>query len=407
MTIDLTMKFSIAHHDNCAKPSQYYESIKHSTDSFRKEIYDIYFGKKFRYSYREQEIFDSFSKSHDVTYGNVMGVEATDEQIEYLFKIQQEFNIPISLTINQLNIPVEVFYSKNHRVMNAFLLWLRSYYDKGLRSCTLANNHLMRMGILQTEFPEMIWKNTVNQQVSSAQQVIDYLYLGYNVIQLDRSLNRNLEELKRIKNAVEDYKNEHPDKYVKTCMLVRESCMPSCPFKREHDDLQIFHRKVDYWKTYIGALSCSKWTSKFGITGIPRFGTNCFWLTSESFYEYAALVDIFKFSGRLDHRLFETENGSDSRFAWSSGKHVADSYSEIIENRLEPLYVWGLSAGIFNHLENQPAMIKQDLLAEDFWTTEKARKLEQKLKTCRNQCYNCHLCEDTFGLPSFDSMLQL
>ena len=404
--MDLIRKFSIAHHDNCAQPSQFYRTVKNSAQSFRNEIYDIYFGKKFRYNYREQEPYDNFSKSHDVVYGNVMGVEASDEQIDYLFRIQNEFGLPISLTINQLNIPVEIFYSNNHRVMSAFLAWLKPFYDKGLRSCTLANNHLMRMGILQQEFPDMRWKNTVNQQVSSAQQVIDYLYLGYNVIQLDRSLNRNMDELKRIKGAVEQFKRKYPDKYVKTCMLVRESCMPSCPFKREHDDLQIYHRKVDYWKSHMGALSCSRWTSKFGITGIPRFGTNCFWLTGDTFQEYADLVDIFKFSGRLDNRVYEKEDGSDTRFAWSSEKHAAASYSEILENQLEPLYLWGLSSGIFTHLETDVKAIKEDLVKDDFWTTDKARKLEQKLKTCRNQCYNCHMCEDTFGIPAFESMVE-
>jgi hypothetical protein len=98
----------------------------------------------------------------------------------------------------------------------------------------------MRLGILQKCFPEMKWKNTVNHQVSSAQQVLDYIYLGYDIIQLDRSLNRNMDELKRIKEVVENYKSRNSNNNVKTSMLVWENCLPSCPFKREHDDLQIY-----------------------------------------------------------------------------------------------------------------------------------------------------------------------
>jgi len=71
-----------------------------------------------------------------------MGVEASDEQVDSLFRIQEELGIEISLTINQLNIPVEIFYSKNDRVPGAFLNWLQAFYDRGLRSCTLANNHI-------------------------------------------------------------------------------------------------------------------------------------------------------------------------------------------------------------------------------------------------------------------------
>ena len=204
--MDLKNRFSIAHYDKLDSQKSFYEAIKYSSQEFKDEIYDIYFGKKFRYKYREQEVYDSYSKLHEVVYGNVMGVEASDEQVDNLFKIQEEFGIEISLTINQLNVPVELFYSRSSKVMDAFLSWLGEFYDRGLRSCTLANNHMMRAGFLQQRFPEMKWKNTVNQQVSNAQQVLDYLYIGYNVIQLDRSLNRNMDELKRIKEAVENYK---------------------------------------------------------------------------------------------------------------------------------------------------------------------------------------------------------
>src|SRR5208283_3187033 len=119
--MDLTKRFSLAHYDNWSDSSLYYKAISNASPEFRNEIYDIYFGKVFRYSYREQEAWDTYSKPHDITYGNVMGVEATDEQVDNLFKIQKEFGIAISLTVNQLNVPVEVFYSKNNRVLGAFV----------------------------------------------------------------------------------------------------------------------------------------------------------------------------------------------------------------------------------------------------------------------------------------------
>jgi len=112
MKMNLNKRFSMPHYDSWSHQSLYYEAIKNSSQQFRDEIYDIYFGKKFRYEYREQEIYDNYGKSHQVAYGNVMGVEASDEQVDYLFRIQEEFGIEISLTINQLNIPVEIFIVK-------------------------------------------------------------------------------------------------------------------------------------------------------------------------------------------------------------------------------------------------------------------------------------------------------
>jgi len=403
--VNLNKRFSIAHYDNWSHPSLYYEAIKNSTQQFREEIYDIYFGKKFRYKYQEHEFYDDYTKHHEVVYGNVMGVEASDEQVDYLFKIQEEFGIDVSLTINQLNIPVEIFYSKNNIVITAFMQWLQEFYDRGLRSCTLANNHLMKSGILQDKFPEMKWKNTVNQQVSSAQEVLDYLYLGYNIIQLDRSLNRNMDELKRIKDVVERYKSKYPEKYIKTCILVKEGCMPFCPFKREHDDLQLYYKKIDYWRSYLLELSCGRREKILGQAIVPRSGTDCFWLSVDTFKEYAEVVDIFKHSGRLRMGVPPQDSGG-IQFGWYTGKHAVDSFKEIIENRLEPVCLWLLGTIKFQRPKIDLEDVKRDL-KRHFYMTDEAKKLEQRLKNCKNQCYNCHLCERTFKIPEFDSLIEL
>lgn len=403
--MDLTKRFSLPHFDDWRHPSLYYEAMTHSSQRFRDEICDIYFGRIFRHKYREQEIYDDHAKQHEVVYGNVMGVEASDQQVTSLLRLQQEFGLEISLTVNQLNIPVEIFYSRNDRVVIAFVRWLQDFYDRGVRSCTLANGHMMRAGVLQNAFPEMKWKNTVNQHVSSAQQVLDYLYLGYNVIQLDRSLNRNVDELKRIKDAVEGFKSKYPKTHVKTCLLVTEGCMPFCPFKREHDDLQIHHRKVAYRDSRVATLSCARWLGVLGSCTVPRSGTNCYWTSADTFREYAELVDVFKHSGRLRTDVPGEDSGR-VRFGWSTGNHAVNSFSEILENGLEPVHIWLLGAGVFPDGDTDLGSVREALKDSPFMTPE-ARMLEQKLKNCRSQCYKCHLCERTFGLPDFDSLIEL
>lgn len=402
----LEKRFSIAHFDSWPGDQTYYEALRQSSPEFRREIHDIYFGKIFRHNYREQEPWDNRQKPHEIAYGNVMGVEATDAQVEQLFRIQAEFGIPASLTINQLNIPAELFYSRGDRVARAFIEWLGGYYERGLRSCTLANNHLMRTGMLQKMFPEMTWKNTVNQQVMTAQQVLDYLYLGYDTIQLDRSLNRNLGELRKIKAAVENFKLSHPSRGIKTCMLVWEDCLPSCPFKREHDDLQIHHRSVNYWKSGPGSGTCSRWRdAESGKSLMPRAGTNCYWVSPDTFLEYAGLVDVFKFSGRLTGYLPLGGEGV-LQFGWSARNNAAASFSEILEHALLPVSAWALGAFKMAPFEKDPERIRQDL-SGSLWLTDAGLALEKKLKTCRSQCFECHLCERTFGLPDIDSLVAI
>jgi collagenase-like PrtC family protease len=186
--------FSIAHFEgsnNALHNDTYYQLIKNSSQQFKDEIHDIYFGKPFHYRYNGQK----------KKYGNPMGVEATNAQVESLFKIQNEFGIDISLTINSIETPQELISDK--KLLKDFVAYLKLFYDRGLRSCTLASPHIIRSGILHDKFPDMRWKNTVNHRVANAQQVLDYIFLGYDTIVLDRSLCRNLNELKKIRKAVE------------------------------------------------------------------------------------------------------------------------------------------------------------------------------------------------------------
>jgi hypothetical protein len=212
-----------------------------------------------------------------------------------------------------------------------------------------------------------------------------------------------MDELKRIKEVVENYKNKYPEKHVKTCMLVWEDCMPSCPFKREHDDLQIYSRKISYWSSHLGALTCKTWWDISGETILPRSRTNCFWSSIDTFEEYAQLVDIFKYSGRL---TISIPQRGDLEWGLCREPFAVKSFSEIIENRLEPVHLWVVGTGIFPRLKTDMEKIKEHL-KDNFWLTDEGKRLEQRLKNCKNQCYNCHLCERTFRLPNIDSLIEI
>lgn len=85
-----------------------------------------------------------------------MGVEASDQAVDWLFRLQDDLGIQISLTMNQMNIPWEMYYSEHRKVLDDFLKWLSVFYERGLRSCTIGNAHLMASGILQRTFPDML-----------------------------------------------------------------------------------------------------------------------------------------------------------------------------------------------------------------------------------------------------------
>jgi hypothetical protein len=274
----------------------------------------------------------------------------------------------------------------------------------------------MRTGELQARCPDMRWKSTVNQIVADAQQLVDFAYLGYNTILLDRSLNRNIKELRRIR-AAQDYLNsKNPKKKLLTSLLVAESCIYSCPFKKEHDSVgEII--STEYFKGPAD-ITCNGWRGSEDFKKLPRSGIDLVASTSETLDQFLDLVDIFKYSGRLTQPFFDEETVKHMKAVWyynnqekftqaisKIGETIyADSFEDIINNNLAPLHSW------------IPGWIDTRVTTEDFrktykgytgiWSTEPGQRLEKLLTSCRNQCWDCHECERTFGTEDIDSALQ-
>lgn len=400
-------RFSIGHYDRFhgEYASTFYTIMKNADPKFLANIHDIYFGKFFYYEYNGQQ----------KRCGNPMGVEASDEQIDYLFKLQEETGVEISLTFNTVEVPHEVAFDPV--ITEQFVEWIGGYYDRGLRSCTMSSEHILRTGWLQQRCPDMRWKSTVNQIVSDAQQFIDYAYLGYNSINLDRSLNRNLRELKRIKRAQDHLNAMNPAKQLKTILLVAEACIYNCPFKKEHDSVgEVI--STDYFRGPAD-LSCNGWRYHQQFAELPRSGVNIVAAQSETYTDFGDLVDVFKYSGRLTSAMFKAEDtqymkavwyyNDDSKFKQSisvAGQTIyANDFQEIVDNNLGPIHNWIPGWIDTRHTKDDWRTTWRGY--NGIWSTDGGKRLEKILRTCRNQCWDCHECERTFGMQDIDSALQL
>lgn len=401
-------RFSIGHYDRFHNDhaSTYYHIMKNADPAFLANIHDIYFGKYFYYEYNGQQ----------KRCGNPMGVEASDEQIDYLFRIQEELGVEISLTFNTLEVPHEVVFDP--AVTEKFVEWVGSFYDRGLRSCTMSSQHILRMGWLQQRCPDMRWKSTVNQIVGDAQQFIDMAYLGYNSINLDRNLNRNLRELKKIRRAQDHLNAMNPKKPVVTILLVAEACIYSCPFKKEHDSVgEVIG--TDYFRAPAD-LSCNGWRHHEQFAELPRSGINIVAGQSKTFEEFGDLVDVFKYSGRLTSIPFKAEDVEHMKAVWYydnsetkfkqvvslAGQTIyANDFREIVDNNLGPIHSW--IPGWIDTRYTKDDWRKTWQGYKGIWSTDKGQRLEKILRTCRNQCWDCHECERTFGMQDIDSALQL
>ncbi len=395
-------KFSTPHYDATADDNFFLECFENSSEQYRNEIYDIYFGTTFLH--------------RDVTYGETMGVNASPGQYKNLLKIQEKYGIPISLTLNEMNRPIEMIRSN---VVKEFVSFIKKYYDDGVRSCTISHTHLMRLGILQEAFPDMDWKNTVNHRITTTQEFVDYVNLGYTTLQLDRNYNRNLNELKRTKKEADRLG-------VKTCLLIKEGCMPECPFKTEHDCWQggkeLRNLGTTYWD--IVPYTCNTWRGQHVERFVtnPRAGTDIMIHSKEDWDDFAEKVDIFKKSGRLNS-LKPNQTASEFGYYFEMWKDpekqdqaswpptnmfAASSFKDIYENNLTPLHMWFANHSI---QKNYPTITDPDEIkkhtANHFWNTKDAIALTKTLKNCKNQCYNCHKCDDLFETGKIDSILKL
>jgi len=400
-------RFSVAHYDrfHSEHAATYYTLLKNASPSYIKNLHDIYFGKYFYYEYNGQQ----------KRCGNPMGVEASDEQVDYLFRLQEETGVEISLTFNTVEVPHEVVFDKN--ITEQFVEWIGSYYDRGLRSCTMSSEHILRLGWLQQRCPDMRWKSTVNQICADAQQFIDLAYLGYNTILLDRSLNRNIKELKRIRRAQDYLNSKNPKKKVLTSLLVAEACIYRCPFKREHDSVgEVI--STDYFNGPAD-LSCNAWRSLPQFAESPRSGINLVANSAETFKKYAELTDIFKYSGRLTYPAHAGNDAKHMKASWFYGPPskfkqaislpgdtvYCDDFNEIIENNLGPIHDW--IPGWFDTRYTRNDWRKTYKPYNGIWNTDPGKKLEKLLLNCRSQCWDCHECERTFGMDDIDSALQI
>jgi hypothetical protein len=154
------------------------------------------------------------------------------------------------------------------------------------------------------------------------------------------------------------------------------------------------------------------------------------WVSGRTFKEYADLVDVFKWTGRLTNldanpggrhvaecapracyvstptragQVYDAEclAHGDSELAW------AESFAEVLENDLVPISAW-VNTCIFSPRQDPKKSWDafRRWAADSVLTTEEGRHLEKTLRTCRNQCWDCHLCERVFGLEPRDSLIR-
>ena len=119
--------------------------------------------------------------------GSVFRPEDRNVVIENALQIQDVLGIKVSATFNNINV------SPNFNNYQMFIENLKPLYEKGLRCITIPHAHWVAMG-LKKHFPDMEIKNTILRKVATAQDFWYNAEQGFDYINIDRILMRDVEE---------------------------------------------------------------------------------------------------------------------------------------------------------------------------------------------------------------------
>jgi hypothetical protein len=287
-------------------------------------------------------------------HGVLLTEEESKHHIMQMLDIQKMTGVKISLVFNNIYTPNDL------TTMNQFIMNFKIYYEMGIRSITLPHILWMMHGSIKNSFPNLFIKSTVLRKVRTAQEFWNYANAGFDCVNIDRLLFRNLNELKKIKKAQTTYYNK-TKKYVYISMVLKENCLGNCTFWEEH-----------YQHTMTSDLCKKKDTNKIGFQYVTKYsGCNNkmnnpdnslrrinfinFSEDREMVFKY---IDIIKFGGR------RTSLGSFKEIDYLLSGAICHPYLYTILVR------------------NKPAEI--NIL----------NKWRKKTRNCFYQCWNCTLCDE-------------
>ena len=200
-------------------------------------------------------------------------------------------------------------------------------------------------------------KNTILRKVATAQDFWYNAEQGFDYVNVDRILMRDIEELKNIRRAQLKFQQKH-GRYVKIALLTNEGCLGRCPMMDEHYSYNNLKsdNELPYFRHEISKVTCEyKWEKEinaffFKAATIPPF--------KKEYDEFLNHVDIFKMHGRDSfNRLNET---MDIIKGYAAGNETLSTSSK--------LYLDGVpSEGL------------------DGW--------RNKIKKCKFQCWDCNYCD--------------
>lgn len=180
---------------------------------------------------------DSIQKIHDVYFSDpklnpsaryIPEVDA-NQMWEELRSIKNDHNIHMQYVMNSSVWKNDVY---THDGMKAVIDSIDDVYDRGVTMLTINNMLLLRDVHFRKSIPsDLQIKLSINNKIASVDE-IEFLFnhCGINHFILDRSINRDMDELQRV--SIWPNRNK-----ITVTLLAQEGCITRCPWKNTCDNM--------------------------------------------------------------------------------------------------------------------------------------------------------------------------
>lgn len=239
-------------------------------------------------------------------------------------------------------------------VVSETMEYLRQVHEEhGVEAVTIANPLYIRE--VRRRLPDMEICASVLGDIDCVQRAVLYNRAGADVITPDVNINRDLELLKRIKEATD----------AELKLMVNEGCLYKCPFRKFHFNY-ISHKSKDLGKIEGDAF----FANCLNVTGgdhsqIFKSG----WIRPEDTRKYSGISSFFKIVGRARPK---------SMVIRATKAYLQENWDgDLLDIVSSSLNRFGLEYGA--HLDNK--------------SLEKYNFFE-RLTSCDKDCNKCSYCEE-------------
>jgi hypothetical protein len=309
----------------------------------------------------KDNIFDVYTTSYLPPFTkDAMGInslEINSQIIVNAYIIQSETGIPVSLTFN--NFCVSPSY-ENYKEFILNLKQLKKFY-----TLTIPHTSWLKFGLREEmkKFVEnsdkILIKNTILWKLKDPSEIYKQFEAGFDYINLDRTLLRNVDLIKEIDEARKIAEKKFGKKLYLS-LLINEGCEGNCPIQNDHFIYNNNREKNEptFFNSDLRKISCEKFDNEN-----PKLyklkSANIIQDFREIDY-YSQWIDSFKLHGRENKNVF-----------YSSLKLIENYKNNEIDIGIKSILM------------------------------DKYDEYRNFVRNCKFKCYKCNYCEEVIQKNNF------